>query len=105
MASLKANKVCLKGTLWAPLYKENTNTQSLNVTLRKNLDLYVNLVHAFSIPGVKTRHEDIDIVIVRENTEGEYSGLEHEGTMRNEQEAAFPSQRKRSIASDADAAF
>jgi isocitrate dehydrogenase (NAD+) len=78
MRSLKRNKVCLKGTLWAPLYKENTNTQSLNVILRKNLDLYVNLVHAFSIPGVKTRHDDIDIVIVRENTEGEYSGLEHE---------------------------
>ena len=76
--SLKRNKVCLKGTLWAPLYKENTNTQSLNVLLRKNLDLYVNLVHAFSIPGVETRHDDIDIVIVRENTEGEYSGLEHE---------------------------
>merc|ERR1711934_70537 len=75
--SLKRNKVCLKGTLWAPLYKENTNTQSLNLLL-KNLDLYVNLVHAFSIPGVEMRHDDIDIVIVRENTEGEYSGLEHE---------------------------
>ncbi|QDZ23780.1 regulatory subunit of NAD-dependent isocitrate dehydrogenase [Chloropicon primus] len=78
LASLRRNKVCIKGTLFAPLYKENTNTQSLNVLLRKELDLYVNLVHAFSIPEVQTRHEDIDIVIVRENTEGEYSGLEHE---------------------------
>ena len=78
--SLKRNKVCIKGTLWAKLYEQNTNTQSLNVLLRKELDLYVNLVHCFSIPGVETRHGEtpLDITIVRENTEGEYSGLEHE---------------------------
>ena len=77
--SLKRNKVCIKGTLWAKLYEQNTNTQSLNVLLRKELDLYVNLVHCFSIPGVETRHGEtpLDITIVRENTEGEYSGLEH----------------------------
>ena len=40
--SIRRNRVCLKGTLWAPLYKENTNTQSLNVMLRKELDLYVS---------------------------------------------------------------
>jgi len=66
------------GTLFTPLIGSNTSNQSLNVQLRKLLDLHVNLVHGFSMPGIKTRHEDIDIVVIRENTEGEYSGLEHE---------------------------
>lgn len=154
LASIRRNGVCLKGTLYTPLSKKNTSTQSLNVQLRKDLDLVVNLVrflllffagrgavvlrrqhgkkmprnpprrltpkptkkptklngqharsprttpstttpkpkttretkttkqqiHGFSIPGVKgVRHGDeLDIVVVRENTEGEYSGLEHE---------------------------
>ena len=43
------------------------------------LDLFANVVYCKSIPGVKSRHQDIDIVVIRENTEGEYSGLEHEG--------------------------
>ena len=42
------------------------------------LDLFANVVLCKSIPGVETRHKDIDIVVIRENTEGEYSGLEHE---------------------------
>lgn len=42
------------------------------------LDLYANVIHCKSLPGVVTRHRDIDILIVRENTEGEYSSLEHE---------------------------
>ena len=46
---------------------------------RKQLDLFANVVLCKSLPAVKTRHEDIDIVVIRENTEGEYSGLEHEG--------------------------
>lgn len=45
---------------------------------RTNLDLYANVIHCQSLPGVETRHRDIDILIVRENTEGEYSSLEHE---------------------------
>ena len=77
-ASIRRNGVCLKGTLFSPLSEANTSTQSLNIQLRKDLDLYVNLVHAFSIPGLKTRHDGVDITIVRESTEGEYSGLEHE---------------------------
>eukprot|EP00803_Ostreobium_quekettii_P008699 evm.model.scf_442.8 EVM.evm.TU.scf_442.8 scf_442:81825-86170(+) len=76
--SIQRNHVCLKGTLFTPLSKTNTSTQSLNVQLRKQLDLSVNLVHGFSIPGIKTRFEDVDVVVIRENTEGEYSGLEHE---------------------------
>ena len=67
----------MQGTLFTALDK-TTSTQSLNVQLRKKLDLHVNLVHGFSMPGLKTRHENIDIVVIRENTEGEYSGLEHE---------------------------
>lgn len=46
--------------------------------LRNDLDLYANVVHVRSLPGVKTRHQDIDTVIIREQTEGEYSALEHE---------------------------
>lgn len=46
--------------------------------LRNELDLYANVVHVRSLPGVNTRHKDIDTVIIREQTEGEYSALEHE---------------------------
>ncbi|EFJ41545.1 isocitrate dehydrogenase, NAD-dependent, mitochondrial, partial [Volvox carteri f. nagariensis] len=76
--SIRRNGVCLKGTLFTQLDKNNTNTQSLNVQLRKDLDLHVNVVHGYSIPGLSTRHSGLDIVVIRENTEGEYSGLEHE---------------------------
>ena len=65
LESIKRNRVCLKGTLFTPLIGENTSNQSLNVQLRKQLDLHVNLVHGFSIPGIKTRHEGIDIVVIR----------------------------------------
>ena len=46
--------------------------------LRRTLDLYANVVHVRSMPGVKCRHNNIDLVIIREQTEGEYSALEHE---------------------------
>jgi isocitrate dehydrogenase (NAD+) len=55
----------LKGTLFTPLSKKNTSTQSLNVQLRKDLELGVNLVHGFSMPGLELRHHDLDIVVVR----------------------------------------
>lgn len=42
------------------------------------LDLYANVMHCQSLPGVKSRHRNIDVIIIRENTEGEYSSLEHE---------------------------
>jgi isocitrate dehydrogenase (NAD+) len=51
---------------------------SLNVQLRKELDLYASLVNCFNLPGLSTRHDNVDIVVIRENTEGEYAGLEHE---------------------------
>lgn len=46
--------------------------------LRTELDLYANVVHVRSLPGVATRHKNIDCVVIREQTEGEYSALEHE---------------------------
>lgn len=46
--------------------------------LRRALDLYANVVHVKSLPGVKCRHQNVDAVIIREQTEGEYSALEHE---------------------------
>ena len=46
--------------------------------IRRRLDLYANVIHAMTIPTLASRHKGIDIVMVRENTEGEYSGLEHE---------------------------
>lgn len=46
---------------------------------RVQLDLFANVVCCTSVPGVETLHKDLDIVVIRENTEGEYSGLEHEG--------------------------
>jgi len=45
---------------------------------RRSLDLFANVVHVTSLPGCETKHNDVDIVIIRESTEGEYSCLEHE---------------------------
>lgn len=73
--SIRKNKVCLKGGLKTPV---GGGVSSLNVQLRKDLDLYASLVNCFNLPGLPTRHENVDIVVIRENTEGEYSGLEHE---------------------------
>ncbi|GAY59379.1 hypothetical protein CUMW_194080 [Citrus unshiu] len=73
--SIKKNKVCLKGGLATPM---GGGVSSLNMQLRRELDLYASLVNCFNLRGLPTRHENVDIVVIRENTEGEYSGLEHE---------------------------
>lgn len=52
--------------------------RSLNLTLRKELNLYANVRPCYSLPGYKTRYDDVDLITIRENTEGEYSGLEHQ---------------------------
>ncbi|KAL6882719.1 hypothetical protein ACP4OV_011409 [Aristida adscensionis] len=75
MDSIRRNKVCLKGGLATPV---GGGVSSLNMQLRKELDLYASLVNCANLPGLPTRHENVDIVVIRENTEGEYSGLEHE---------------------------
>merc|ERR1719284_670103 len=54
--------------------------RSLNITLRQSLGLYANVRPCFSIPGYLTRYDDVDVVTIRENTEGEYSGVEGEWT-------------------------
>ncbi|KAJ8070496.1 hypothetical protein OCU04_000870 [Sclerotinia nivalis] len=76
IASLKRNKLGLKGILHTPV--ERSGHQSFNVALRQELDIYASIVLIKNIPGYKTRHENVDLCIIRENTEGEYSGLEHQ---------------------------
>ncbi|MDP8945406.1 MAG: isocitrate/isopropylmalate dehydrogenase family protein, partial [Actinomycetota bacterium] len=72
--SIQRNKVALKGPLTTPV---GTGFRSVNVALRKELDLYGNIRPALSLPGVETPYENIDIVIYRENTEDLYAGVEH----------------------------
>ena len=73
--SILANKVGLKGPVTTPI---GTGFASINVRLRKTLDLYANLRPVKSMPNIITRFENVDIIVVRENTEDLYSGLEHE---------------------------
>src|SRR5881396_3606629 len=73
--SVRRNKVALKGPVETPV---GGGFESVNVRLRKVLDLYANLRPVRNLPGVPSRFGDVDLVIVRENTEGLYSGLEHE---------------------------
>ncbi len=72
--SIGRNKVALKGPLTTPV---GTGFRSVNVALRKEFELYSNLRPARSFEGVKARYDNIDLVIVRENTEEFYSGIEH----------------------------
>src|SRR6478609_6159680 len=73
--SVRKHKVALKGPVTTPIAEGFT---SVNVGLRKALDLYANLRPVANLPGVATRFQDVDLVIVRENTEDLYAGLEHE---------------------------
>lgn len=73
--SVTKNAVCLKGILASPVTGDLTST---NYRFRSDLDLFANVVHIKSLPGIKSRHKNIDLVIVREQTEGEFSCLEHE---------------------------
>ncbi len=72
--SIIRNGVAFKGPVATPI---GSGFTSVNVAIRKKLNLYANLRPAKSIPALKTRYDDIDLVIVRENTEDLYSGLEH----------------------------
>lgn len=73
LESIRANRVALKGPLATPIGGGHV---SLNLTLRKFFQLYANVRPCRSLPGLQGR--EVDVVIIRENTEGEYSGLEHE---------------------------
>ena len=73
--SVKKNKVALKAPVTTPIGK---GFRSVNVQLRKSLDLYANLRPCKNLPGVETRFKDVDIVVVRENTEDLYAGVEEQ---------------------------
>src|SRR5437667_12094516 len=75
LESIKRNQVGLKGPIMTPVGKGFT---SVNVGLRKALDLYANLRPIRALPNIPSRNPTLDLVIVRENTESLYSGLEHE---------------------------
>lgn len=74
LESIKRNKVALKGPLTTPV---GTGFRSVNVLLRKELDLYANLRPAKNYQGILSRYKDLDLVVVRENTEDLYAGVEH----------------------------
>ena len=73
LKSIKKNGVALKSPVTTPIGK---GFRSVNVQLRKELDLYANLRPCYNIPSVKTRYDNVDIVVVRENTEDLYAGVE-----------------------------
>jgi isocitrate dehydrogenase (NAD+) len=72
--SIRRNKVAIKGPITTPV---GEGFRSVNVALRQALNLYANLRPARSIKGLETRYENVDLVIVRENTEDLYAGIEH----------------------------
>jgi isocitrate dehydrogenase (NAD+) len=74
LASIRRNRVALKGPITTPI---GEGFRSVNVTVRQALDLYANLRPARSIRGIESRFSDVDLVIVRENTEDLYAGIEH----------------------------
>lgn len=74
LESIRRNRVALKGPTETPV---GTGYRSVNVALRKELDLYANLRPLRTLPGVKSRYDGVDVVVVRENTEDLYSGVEH----------------------------
>jgi isocitrate dehydrogenase (NAD+) len=73
--SVRRNRVALKGPMATAIAG---GAPSVNVALRKKLELYANLRPVKNVPGVKSRFENVDLILVRENTEDLYSGLEHE---------------------------
>ncbi len=73
--SVKKNKIALKAPVTTPIGK---GFRSINVQLRKTLDLYASLRPCKNLPGIKTRFDNVDIVVVRENTEDLYAGIERQ---------------------------
>ena len=73
--SIKKNKIALKAPVTTPIGK---GFRSVNVALRKSLDLYACLRPAKNIPGIKTRFDNVDLIVVRENTEDLYAGIERQ---------------------------
>ncbi|XP_046406906.1 isocitrate dehydrogenase [NAD] subunit gamma, mitochondrial-like isoform X4 [Ischnura elegans] len=76
ITSIRRNGVCIKGNIETKSL--TAGVQSRNVAIRSELDLFVSVLHCKSYPGVRCRHKGIDVILVRQNTEGEYAMLEHE---------------------------
>jgi isocitrate dehydrogenase (NAD+) len=74
LESIRRNRICLKGPLATPI---GGGYRSVNVALRQEFDLYANVRPARTFAGLKNRYEAVDLIVVRENTQGEYSGIEH----------------------------
>ena len=72
--AVRADGTALKGPITTPV---GVGFRSVNVALRKEFDLYANLRPARSFPGVESRYKNVDLVVVRENTEDLYAGIEH----------------------------
>ncbi|XP_063067629.1 isocitrate dehydrogenase [NAD] subunit beta, mitochondrial isoform X2 [Engraulis encrasicolus] len=77
LTSMKTNRVAIKGKIHTPMEFKG-ELASYEMRLRRKLDLFANVVHVKSLPGYSTRHNNLDMVVIREQTEGEYSSLEHE---------------------------
>ncbi|HWO43710.1 MAG TPA: isocitrate dehydrogenase (NAD(+)) [Candidatus Eisenbacteria bacterium] len=75
LESFETNKIALKGPVTTPV---GEGFPSVNVELRQKFDLYANLRPVKNLPGVRSRYQNVDLIVVRENTEGLYSGIEHE---------------------------
>ena len=78
ISSFKKNRVGLMASITTPAIGDGGELISMNQKLRTQLDLFSHVVRIKSIPGVKLRHSNIDFIVIREQTEGEYSALEHE---------------------------
>lgn len=77
LEAIKSHQVALKGPTTTPV---GSGHKSVNVTLRKSLELYANVRPAKSLPGVRTRFDNVDLIIIRENIEDTYGGIEHHQT-------------------------
>ena len=74
LESIRRTRLCLKGPLATPI---GGGYRSVNVALRREFDLYANVRPARTFAGLPERYDNVDLVVVRENTQGEYSGIEH----------------------------
>ncbi|HMQ24030.1 MAG TPA: isocitrate/isopropylmalate family dehydrogenase, partial [Planctomycetota bacterium] len=75
LEAIRETKVALKGPVGT---QKGSSFRSVNVAIRRELDLYANFRPSRSVPGVRSRYSDVDLIVVRENTEGLYCGIEHE---------------------------
>jgi len=78
ISSIQKNKIALKGILSTPFNSQSGELQTLNMKIRRRLDLFANVVHIKSMKGIPCRLNDLDFITIREQTEGEYSSLEHQ---------------------------